>query len=97
MVATIAIFLPAALLVLGALPLWEGLRKHAAAARAIAGANAAVVGILAAALYDPVFIAGVTSAATMAVAAASFTALQAWKLQAWAVVIAAAVIGLIAL
>ncbi|QCB28317.1 chromate efflux transporter [Corynebacterium endometrii] len=96
-VATIAIFLPAALLVLVALPLWEGLRKHAAAARAIAGANAAVVGILAAALYDPVFIAGVTSAATMAVAAASFTALQAWKLPAWAVVIAAAVIGLIAL
>lgn len=96
-VATIAIFLPAALLVLGVLPLWEGLRRHQAAARAIAGANAAVVGILAAALYDPVFVAGVTSVATMAVAASAFTALQAWKLPAWAVVIAAALIGWIVL
>ena len=96
-VATIAIFLPAALLVLGALPFWDAVRHHPSAARCIAGANAAVVGILAAALYTPVFTVGVTGAATMAVAAAAFTALQAWKLPAWVVVAAAAVVGWIAL
>lgn len=92
-VATIAIFLPAALLVLGTLPFWEALRQRPLAARAIGGANAAVVGILAVALYTPVFTAGVTGVATMALAAASFTALQAWKVPAWMVVIGAASIG----
>ncbi|QPK84076.1 chromate efflux transporter [Corynebacterium qintianiae] len=96
-VATIAIFLPASLLVLGTLPFWDDLRRRPTASRAIAGANAAVVGILAAALYDPVFIAGVTDVATMAVAAASFTALQSWKLPAWAVVIGAALVGWVVL
>lgn len=92
-VATIAIFLPAALLVLGTLPFWDVLRRQPQAARAIAGANAAVVGILAAALYTPVFTAGVTGVATMAVAGAALTALLVWKLPAWAVVIGAALVG----
>lgn len=88
--ATVAIFLPAALLVIGIMPFWDQLRSHPRAAGAVAGANAAVVGILAAALYNPVFIAGVSGPATMAVAATAFVALHSWKLPAWTVVIAAA-------
>lgn len=87
---TVAIFLPAVLLVIGIMPFWDQLRSHPRAAGAVAGANAAVVGILAAALYNPVFIAGVSGPATMAVAATAFVALHSWKLPAWAVVIAAA-------
>lgn len=92
-VATVAIFLPAALLVIGVMPFWDRLRAQPRAADALAGANAAVVGILAAALYNPVFLAGVSGPVTMAVAAAAFVALQSWKLPAWAVVIAAAFTG----
>lgn len=92
-VATVAIFLPAALLVIGIMPFWDRLRAQPRAADALAGANAAVVGILAAALYNPVFLAGVNGPATMAIAAAAFVALHSWKLPAWAVVIAAALTG----
>lgn len=67
--ATVAIFLPAALLVIGVMPFWDQLRAHPRAAHALAGANAAVVGILAAALYMPVFTSGIHGPATMAVAA----------------------------
>lgn len=88
-----AIFLPSALLVVGVLPFWQSLRSSARARRALSGINAAVVGLLAAALYDPVFTEGVTSAATMAIAVASFVALVAWSLPAWAIVAAAALAG----
>lgn len=95
LLAILAIFLPAALLVLGALPFWEGLRRSAAARRALMGVNAGVVGILAAALYDPVFTAGVLDAgiAALCIAVVSFVALNSWKLPAWAVVIAAGLLG----
>lgn len=95
--ATVAIFLPAALLVVGAMPFWDALRAHPASRSVLAGANAAVVGILAAALYTPVFTAGIAGPATMALAAAAFVALRSWKVPAWAVVIAAAAVGLVAL
>ena len=91
--ATVAIFLPAALLVIGVLPFWDQLRAHPRAAHALAGANAAVVGILAAALYTPVFTSGIHGPATMAVAATAFVALRSFKVPAWAVVIGAALIG----
>lgn len=96
-VATVAIFLPAALLVVGLMPFWDRLREHPLAASALGGANAAVVGILAAALYDPVFTAGITGAGTLAVAAAAFVALRKWKTPPWAVVVAAAAAGAVAL
>lgn len=57
------------------------------------GINAAVVGILAAALYTPVFTAGIQSPAAMAIAAAAFIALTHWRTPAWAVVIAAGLAG----
>ena len=91
--ATVAIFLPAALLVVGIMPFWDRLRANPHAANALAGANAAVVGILAAALYTPVFTSGIHGPATMAVAAAAFVALRNFKTPAWAVVIGAALTG----
>lgn len=95
--ALVAVFAPSALLVVGVLPLWERLRASPRARRAMAGAGAAVVGLLAAALYDPVFVAGVTSPLTMALAAAAFVALAVWRLPAWAVVLAASAFGFLAL
>jgi chromate transporter len=92
-IALLAIYLPSVLLVLGALPFWESLRSAPLARRALLGVNAAVVGLLAAALYDPVFTAGITSGRAMAIAAASFVALAAWKAPPWAVVVAAGVAG----
>ncbi|OHR20857.1 chromate transporter [Corynebacterium sp. HMSC034A01] len=95
--ATVAIFLPAALLVVGVMPFWDRLRANPRAASALAGANAAVVGILAAALYTPVFTSGIHGPATMAVAAAAFVALCNFKAPAWAVVVGAAAVGQVVL
>ncbi|MDZ5077823.1 chromate efflux transporter [Nesterenkonia sp. HG001] len=99
LIAVGAIFLPAALLVIGALPFWEALRGAPLARRALTGVNAGVVGILAAALYDPVFTAGVLDVGlvALAVAVASFVALNSWKVPAWAVVIGAGLLGWIVL
>ena len=96
-IALVAIFVPSALLIIGGLPFWDRLRSAPLAQRALAGVNAAVVGLLAAALYDPVFTEGITSPIAMAIAAASFVALAAWRVPAWAVVIAAGVLGFAAL
>ena len=96
-IATIAIFLPAALLVLGAMPFWERLRQMPRAGAALAGANAAVVGILGAALYTPVFTAGVTGVITLSIAVVCYAALTSWKVPPWAVVIGAALVGWVVL
>ncbi len=96
-IALVAIFAPSALLILGGLPFWDRLRSAPLAQRALAGVNAAVGGLLAAALYDPVFAEGITSHMAMAVAATSFVALAAWQVPAWAVVTAAGVAGLVVL
>jgi len=92
-VAVVAIFLPSALLVLGALPFWSALRHRPNARRALTGVNAAVVGLLAAALYDPVFTKGIPSPLALAIAVAAFVALAQWKAPPWAVVVAAGVVG----
>ena len=96
-VATIAIFLPAALLVLGAMSFWERLRQMPRAGAALAGANAAVVGILGAALYTPVFTAGITGVITLSIAVVCYAALTSWKVPPWAVVIGAALVGWVVL
>lgn len=96
-IATIAIFLPAALLVLGAMPFWERIRHMPRAGAALAGANAAVVGILGAALYTPVFTAGITGVVTLSIAVACYAALTSWKVPPWAVVIGAALVGWVVL
>ena len=92
-IALVAVFLPAALLIIGVLPFWEQLRHAPRAQRGLMGVNAAVVGILAAALYTPVFTQGITSTATLAIAAVAFVALTSRKTPAWAVVIASGLIG----
>lgn len=89
----LAIFLPAWLLIGGALPFWHQLRAKAWVQAGLKGANAAVVGALLSALYTPVFTEGVTSARDMAAVLACFAALQFWKIPAWAVVIALAAAG----
>ncbi|MCI9889424.1 chromate efflux transporter [Micrococcales bacterium 31B] len=93
LIALVAIFLPGFLLVLGVLPIWDALRARPGAQAALAGANAAVVGVLAAALYDPVFTSGVTSAAGLVVAAAGFVALTRFAAPPWVVVLGGALLG----
>ena len=75
LVLLLAIFLPAFLLVIGALPYWEALRQRAAVQRAMAGVNAAVVGVLLAALYDPVWVSAIHSKADFGLALAAFALL----------------------
>ena len=96
-IALVAIFVPSALLIIGGLPFWDLLRRAPLAQRALAGVNSAVVGLLAAALYDPVFTEGIASPTAMIIAAASFVALHGWKTPAWAVVILAGLAGLVSL
>lgn len=78
--ALTAVFLPGFLLLSGILPLWRMLARHAAAARAIAGVNAAVVGLLGAALYDPVWTSAVFGPMDVAIALVGHTMVSAWRL-----------------
>jgi len=78
--ALIAIYAPGMLLLLGALPLWQSLRQMRRAPAVISGIHAAVVGLLAAALYDPIWTTAVHSRADLAVAAVGFMLLVAWRL-----------------
>jgi len=78
--ALTAVFLPGFLLLSGILPLWQMLARHPAAARAIAGVNAAVVGLLGAALYDPVWTSAVIAPVDVAIALVGFTMVSAWRL-----------------
>jgi chromate transporter len=89
----VAVFLPSFLLVIGALPYWEELRRRASAQSALRGVNAAVVGLLLAALYDPVWTAGVTTAGDFALGVAAFLLLAMWKTPPWLVVILCAIGG----
>ena len=81
-----AIFLPGFLLVAGILPLWRAIVGRPTAARAIAGVNAAVVGLLGAALYDPVWTSAVRGPVDIAIALIGFTLLVAWRVSAILVV-----------
>ncbi|MGJ7608366.1 chromate efflux transporter [Variovorax sp. LT1R20] len=89
----LAIFLPAALLVIGALPFWETLRQRDGIQRAMAGVNAAVVGVLLAALYDPVWTSAIHSPADFGLALAAFGLLVYARLSPVLVVALAAVAG----
>lgn len=84
--ALLAIFLPAWLLIAGALPFWHTLRNKPWAQASLRGANAAVVGVLLAALYQPVITESVRTAPDLAAALLAFALLQLWKLPPWAVV-----------
>ena len=88
-----AIFLPSFLLVIGILPLWERLRSAGRFRGAVAGVNAAVVGLLLAALYDPVWITAMHAPSDVALGLAAFGMLAWWKLPPWLVVLIGAAAG----
>jgi chromate transporter len=89
----IAVLLPSFLLVLGALPYWHQLRQSTSAQAALTGANAAVVGILLAAFYHPVWTAAIDSSRAMILALTAFCALQFWRVPPWLLVILCAAGG----
>lgn len=93
LVLLIAIFVPGFLLVVGALPFWESLRQHVGVRQAAAGINAAVVGLLASALVDPVWTSAIHSVSDCVIAVAAFTLLVTFKVSPVAVVGFAAVCG----
>jgi chromate transporter len=93
LLATIAIFLPAFLLVLGTLPFWNMLRQNPKIKGALMGVNAAVVGILISAFYYPIWTSSILAASDFAFAAILFSMLVYWKLPPWIVVITGAAGG----
>ncbi len=90
LLATGAIFAAAMLLVIGVLPVWARLSRVRSVRRALLGVNAAVVGLLLAAFYDPVWTAAIRGTGDFALALAALLLLAAWKVPPWLVVVLAA-------
>ena len=93
LICLLAIFASSFLLVIGALPFWDSLRRVGAVQNALLGVNAVVVGLLLAALYDPVWTSAILAPADFGLALAAFTLLVFWKTPAWLVVILTALVG----
>ena len=89
----VAVFLPSFLLVIGTLPFWDYLRRRPLAQSMLRGVNAAVVGLLLAALYRPVWTSGITGPYDFALAAAAFLLLFMWQMPPWLVVVLCAIGG----
>jgi chromate transporter len=87
----VAIFLPSFLLLLGALPFWDGVRRRLAVQSALRGVNAAVVGLLLAALYRPVWTSAIFAPQDFAIGIVAFLLLTFWAVPPWLVVILGAV------
>ena len=92
-IATVAIFLPGILALMGTLPFWHALRVRPVAQAAMRGINAAVVGLLGAALYNPVWTSAVLGPADFAIAAAGFVLLAVWRAPPLLVVLLSAAAG----
>jgi chromate transporter len=92
-IALVAIFLPAFLIVIGSLPYWERLRGRTDAQAVLRGVNAAVVGLLLAALYQPVWTSAILGPADFCLALAAFGLLMFWKTPPWLVVVLTALGG----
>jgi chromate transporter len=93
LICLLAIFAPSFLLVIGAMPFWDALRRIGAVRNALLGVNAVVVGLLLAALYNPVWTSAILSAADFGLALAAFTLLVFWKTPPWLVVLLTALGG----
>ena len=93
LIALLAIFLPSFLLILGALPFWEAMRRSPRTQAALIGVNAAVVGLLLAALYHPVWTSAIDRPQDFGLALLALVALMFWKLPPWLVVIAGGASG----
>jgi chromate transporter len=87
LICVAAIFLPSFLLLIGALPFWDALRRRSAVQSALRGVNAAVVGLLLAALYNPVWTSAIFGPADFAIGILAFLALAFWAAPPWLVVI----------
>ena len=90
LIAVVAIFTPSFLLVIGLLPFWDTLRRRQSMQATLRGVNAAVVGVLLAALYTPVWTSGVHTPASFGLALTAFLALTLWVVPPWIVVVAGA-------
>ncbi len=93
LVALLAIYVPSFLLVTGVLPFWERLRGFTLVRRGLIGVNAAVVGLLLAALYDPVWTSAIKAPEDFALAVGAFALLAFWRTPPWLVVLLTAAIG----
>ncbi|MDH0894960.1 MULTISPECIES: chromate efflux transporter [unclassified Pseudomonas] len=93
LICLLAIFLPSFLLVAGALPFWEQLRRSQRTQAALTGINAAVVGLLLAALYQPVWTSAIHTSQDFGMALLALVALIYWKLPPWLVVLGCALTG----
>ena len=93
LIGLLAIFAPSFLLVVGVLPFWERLRRNVRTQAALLGVNAAVVGLLLAALYQPVWTSAIYGPQDFALALVALVALMFWKLPPWLVVIGSGVAG----
>jgi chromate transporter len=91
--ALAAIYLPSFLLVIGLLPFYGALRGRQDVRSALSGVNAAVVGILLAALYTPVWTSAIVNPADFAVGLAAFLLLMVWRVRPWIIVIGGAITG----
>jgi chromate transporter len=87
LICLVAIFLPSLLLLIGVLPFWDSLRRRSAVQSALRGVNAAVVGLLLAALYQPVWTSAILAPADFAIAIVAFLLLALWAVPPWLVVI----------
>ncbi|MEH7353522.1 chromate transporter [Neobacillus drentensis] len=93
LLATVAIFLPAFLLILGTLPFWDTLRRNPKINGALIGVNAAVVGILISAFYTPIWTSSILSSIDFAFGSILFSLLVFWKLTPWVIVLLGALGG----
>lgn len=93
-IGLVGIFLPGFLILLGVLPFWHGLRRYSAAQAMMRGVNAAVVGLLGAALYSPVWTTTIRSTADVAVALTGFALLTIWRVPPLVVVAFSAAAGI---
>lgn len=94
-VALVAVFLPGTLLVFAGLPLWTYVRNHALARAALSGVNAGVVGLLLAALYDPVWTSAVHSSQGLAFVLMAWVSLAVWRIPVWLLAPGSAVVGVL--
>lgn len=93
-ICLVSIFLPSFLLICGVLPFWEQVRAFPHLRKAMVGINASVVGILLAALYQPVWMSAIFSARDFALATIGFVMLEFWRLPSWLVVVTSVIVSL---
>lgn len=93
LICLLAIFAPSFLLIVGVLPFWERLRRNVRTQAALSGINAAVVGLLLAALYQPVWTSAIHAPQDFGLALVALVALMFWKLPAWLVVVGSGAAG----